>query len=75
MMNMMRYCRPGHYQHDVVANRHVEVMGSFGGNAILKEAVIMKCTNGIKDQVSYRLLCNTVTHCLTVRAVSVYNVW
>ena len=37
-------------------NRHVEVMGSFGGNAILKEAVIIKCTNGIKDHVSNWLL-------------------
>ena len=67
MINMMRYyCRPGHYQHDVVTNRHVEVMGSFGGNATLREAVIMKCTNGIKDQVTYWLLCNTLTHPVTV---------
>ena len=66
MISMMRSCRPGHYQHDVVTNRHVEVLGSFGGNATLKEAVIMKCTNGIKDHVSIWLLCSMVTHCHTV---------
>ena len=53
------HCRPGHYQHDVVTNRHVDVMGSFGGTATLKEAIVIKCTNGIRDHVSRnRLLCN-----------------
>lgn len=66
MINVIGHCRPGHYQHDVVANRHVEVMGSFGGNALLKEAVIIKCTNGIKDQVSNWLLSNMVTYSLIV---------
>ncbi|XP_065890903.1 ciliary microtubule-associated protein 3-like isoform X2 [Dysidea avara] len=41
---------PGHYEHDVVKNRHVEVMGSFGGNAQIKEAVFTKCTNGNTDK-------------------------
>lgn len=62
MINVIGHCRPGHYQHDVIRNRHVEVIGAFGGNTLLKEAVVIKCTNGIKDQVSNWLLCNTVKH-------------
>ena len=58
MINMIGNFRPGHYQHDIVRNRRVEVMGSFGGTALLKEDVIIKCTNGIKDQVSHQLLGN-----------------
>ena len=46
---------PGHYEHDVVKNRHVEVMGSFGGNAQIKEAVFTKCTNGNTDKVNCTL--------------------
>lgn len=58
MISMIGHYRPGHYQHDIVTNRHVAVMGSFGGTAVLKEAVIIKCTNGVRDHVSKWLLCN-----------------